>query len=383
MAINIDVIIDGSSLALQNAVENMMRLSKIVRFTASMSSAIMITCATFLPFLFQVVEANPLPQALSSPLFDGYYPNPEPCRGNCTWVLDPSILYDDGVYWRFSTSGNIAIATASKMEGPWEYRGALLTNGTKIFVNYEQDIWAPSVTKIGDTFYCHYAVSSLGTKTSTIGVATSKSLEPGTWRDHGSINLPLSPDYNLIDPYIYQETPNSPIYLSFGSFWKGIYQTKLTDKDQLLTWTGDYESLHNIISNTTTKAAVIEGAVLHTHEKNYYMFFSVGWCCNTLATGLAQIQDVYHIVVCRAKAITGPFYDKAGSNCLTENGGTTILASHGDVYAPGGQDITVHPESGRTMMSYHYIRPSVSYDNEKKFFGFNYLEWQDGWPVVV
>jgi len=30
------------------------------------------------------------------------------------------------------------------------------------------------------------------------------------------------------------------------------------------------------------------------------------------------------------------------------------------------------------------VRPSVSYENEQKFFGFNYLEWKDdGWPVLA
>jgi len=123
---------------------------------------------------------------------------------------------------------------------------------------------------------------------------------------------------------------------------------------------------------------------MHKHEQHYYLFFSVGSCCNTLETGLAPLGDEYRVVLCRASSPQGPFYDKAGKNCLTDTGGTTILASHGDVYAPGGQAILVHPESNRTIMLYHYVRPSVSYENEQKFFGFNYLEWKDdGWPVLA
>jgi hypothetical protein len=29
------------------------------------------------------------------------------------------------------------------------------------------------------------------------------------------------------------------------------------------------------------------------------------------------------------------------------------------------------------------VRPSVGYEADQFFFGYNYLDWQDGWPVVV
>lgn len=29
------------------------------------------------------------------------------------------------------------------------------------------------------------------------------------------------------------------------------------------------------------------------------------------------------------------------------------------------------------------VRPSVGYAAEQFFFGYNYLDWKDGWPVVV
>ena len=86
------------------------------------------------------------------------------------------------------------------------------------------------------------------------------------------------------------------------------------------------------------------------------MFYSVGMCCNTPNSpgGLAPEGQVYHVVVCRSETPTGPFYDRDDKSCLDEDGGTTILASHGDIYAPGGQGVMVHPEDGRTVMYYHY-----------------------------
>jgi arabinan endo-1,5-alpha-L-arabinosidase len=311
-------------------------------------------------------------------MLDGFYPLPEPCHGNCSWIHDPSIWYEDGTYWRFSTSGNIAIATAPSLGGPWRYEGALLHNGTSIFVSDGQDIWvsaysgsgprlstdlcdghmqAPSVTKRGDTYYCHYSVSQLGLQNSSIGVATSVSLKPGSWQDHGNIGLPLSDRYNLIDPFVYQETLESPIYFTFGSFWQGIFQVELFPHDDMRAfgeWAVQNQRISNIIRNDTLGALVAEGATMHKEKEFYYLFYSVGFCCRTPETGLVPDDQVYRVVVCRSETPRGPFYDRNGKSCLEESGGTTVLASHGDVYAPGGQGIMVHPEDGRTVMYYHY-----------------------------
>lgn len=44
----------------------------------------------------------------------------------------------------------------------------------------------------------------------------------------------------------------------------------------------------------------------------------------------------YKIQMCRSTSATGGFVDASGVAC-TASGGTTLLASHGDVYGPGGQ----------------------------------------------
>jgi hypothetical protein len=139
------------------------------RLITSLLTAFLVTSATFLPFLIQRAIASPVAVALPQPEpapqsglqstrdppLDGYYPEPEQCRGNCSWIHDPSIYYENGTYWRFSTSGNIAIATAPSIGGPWRYEGALLHQGTSISVVKNQDIWVclisaqlPSITSL-------------------------------------------------------------------------------------------------------------------------------------------------------------------------------------------------------------------------------------------
>ncbi|KAF2713205.1 glycoside hydrolase family 43 protein [Pleomassaria siparia CBS 279.74] len=317
--------------------------------------------------------ASPVPPKGSN------YPNPEPCTGNCTWVHDPNVIYKDSTYYRFSTSGNIAIATAPRLTGPWKYQGALLDNGTSIFVTKGQDIWAPDVTLVDGTYYAYYAVSIFGSQLSQIGVATSKSLRPGTWTDHGSLNIPKSSDYNLIDPNLLYDPkqPSAPPYLVLGSYWDGIFQTPLTD----LT-TFDEGILTDIIRNSTTNSKVVEAGFQFAYGGFYYLFFSSGACCN-VPPNLAPAGYEYSVMVCRSSRITGPFVDQDGKSCVKGNGGTEVLASHGNVYAPGGQGVMIENGSNKVVLYYHYVNPKIGYDATQFQFGFNYLDFETGWPKVV
>ncbi|KAF2467292.1 endo-1,5-alpha-L-arabinosidase [Lindgomyces ingoldianus] len=314
----------------------------------------------------------------ASPIQKRAFPNPEPCSGNCTWIHDPSVIQKDGTYYRFSTSGNIAIATAPSMTGPWTYKGALLEHGTSIYVVDGQDIWAPDVFKVDETFYAYYAVSKMGIQTSDIGVATSTTLDPGSWTDHGSLGLPKSAEYNLIDPNLFKESDNSPIYLTFGSYWNDIFQTTLNDSP--IKFSGITPK--NIVSNSTINAAVAEGSYQFKWQNYYYVFYSAGACCNT-PPNLAKPGDEYRVIVCRSDSITGPFVDQSGKDCLTQSGGTLVLGSHDDVYAPGGQGVMYDPDMKSPVIYYHYVKPSVGYNADQFFFGFNYLDFSSGWPVVV
>jgi arabinan endo-1,5-alpha-L-arabinosidase len=147
----------------------------------------------------------------------------------------------------------------------------------------------------------------------------------------------------------------------FGSFWSGIQQVELNANDDnkdgnmdgLLAYTGDGQDIKNIISNTTLSPLVVEGATIYKHANVYYIFFSVGKCCEPSRESVRP-GDEYHVVVCRSDSITGPFFDKDGKNCLTENGGTTILASQGDVWAPGGQGVMWDENMEKDVMYYHY-----------------------------
>jgi arabinan endo-1,5-alpha-L-arabinosidase len=122
------------------------------------------------------------------------FPIPQPCSGVCGYVHDPTVVIreSDGTYFRFATFEDLQIATAPSMQGPWSCDGPVLPNGSEIPItgSNADSLWAPDAHLIGDTYYVYYAVSSLGSQNSAIGVATSSSLDSGTWVDHGSLGIP-------------------------------------------------------------------------------------------------------------------------------------------------------------------------------------------------
>ena len=70
------------------------------------------------------------------------WPDPEPCMGNCSYIHDPSVIKrSDGTWFRFSTNGNIAIASAPNITGPWKYLDSMLPKGSVIQITKNQEIW--------------------------------------------------------------------------------------------------------------------------------------------------------------------------------------------------------------------------------------------------
>lgn len=239
----------------------------------------------------------------AAPALVAAFANPLSCSGTCTDTSDPSLIRrtSDGTWFRFSTGGGIDIYSASSVQGPWSSVGKVLESGSSIDNSGSDDAWAPDVHYIDGTYYVYYAVSSFGTQDSAIGVATSTTMESGTWTDHGSTGIVSTSgsDWNAIDPsYLQVDDVN---YMSFGSFWGDIYQTTLSS--DVLAWSGDAPS--NIEYNSTgTRPS--EGSYMFSYDGYYYLFWSSGICCNYNEDKPATGAE-YKVMVCRSETVTGNY----------------------------------------------------------------------------
>ncbi|KAI1823518.1 glycosyl hydrolase [Xylaria intraflava] len=303
------------------------------------------------------------------------YANPKACSGTCTNAHDPAIIRrPDGTYFRFSTNGKIAVHTAPDITGPWTYKGSAIPDGSIIDVPGNMGLWAPDVTLVDDIYYLYYAVSLSGSQTSAIGVATSETLDVGTWTDHGSTGVESTPakPYNAIDPNLI--LVDETYYLTWGSFWNDIYQGEMNDS--LLT-IGDDVAPYQVAFDSATPAE--EGSFVFKSGDYFYLFYSKGQCCS-LDTNKPPAGGEYKIMVCRSTSVSGGYVDKDGVAC-TKGGGTIVLQSHDNVYAPGGQGLYQDPTYG-PIIYYHYVDTTIGYADADKRFGWNTIDFSSGWPVV-
>ncbi|TKA25733.1 hypothetical protein B0A50_05829 [Salinomyces thailandicus] len=350
-----------------------------------------------LPPLFLLTLAL-LPFSKTTP-----YPSPGPCTGTCTGPIhDPSLIRrrTDGLYFRFTTSNRLNTATAPTLSGPWSEPCPALPHCSIINVPGRCDLWAPDVVEVQGLYYLFYAVSAIGSRRSEIGVAVSPDLECGSWRDLGAVGVPKG-SWNRIDPNFLlipavkglsgkdekeEEEPKG--YLLWGSFWTDLWQlpmafppVKLLDESA--------EPVH-LEFNTTLRPQhrppgpseggfqfrwVVDGT------QWFYLFFSSGGCCNR-PPHLAPAGEECKIMVCRAARPTGPFVDREGRLCAGGDGGTMVLGSAGEgMFAPGGQGVMWDEGLGGVVVYYHYVDLGVG--KEEFRFGWNLLDFGEGWPVVV
>lgn len=185
---------------------------------------------------------------------------------------------------------------------------------------------APDVHFQNDQYYMYYVLSKTGTQTSEIGVATSKTMEPGSWTDHGAIGLPANSAYNRIDPNWIMI--NGKNYMNFGSFWGDIFQVEMESPLQVGSATPYQLSFNETLNHRE------EGSFMFEYDGFYYLLYSGGIAGRYTATYPTEGEE-YRINVCRSQTGTGGFVDKDGVSCL-HTGGSLLLASHGQVYGPGG-----------------------------------------------
>ncbi|OBZ69045.1 putative arabinan endo-1,5-alpha-L-arabinosidase A [Grifola frondosa] len=264
----------------------------------------------------------------------------------------------DEKYFLFTTHDKAGIITADNLAGPWTEVGSILPENSSIQLPGRDDIWAPDE--------------------SAIGLATSPSMDPGTWTDHGQVFSSTTGDeYNAIDPNLSTDEHGAPV-LTFGSFWSDLFQVNLAADLKMVI------SSPVQVSFNSTPPQPEEGSFIWKHGNFHYLFFSSGLCCGFNASALPPPGNEYKVFVGHSTSVHGPFLDATGKD-LRDSGGTLVLASHGNVYAPGGQGVFTDARSEQDVFVYHYVPVDSPepYSDTFASLGLNGIDWSTGWPVLT
>ncbi|RDI19355.1 arabinan endo-1,5-alpha-L-arabinosidase [Lentzea flaviverrucosa] len=295
------------------------------------------------------------------------YPKPAALKGNVA-AHDPSMIRSSSGYSVFSTHNSIEIRRSTDRVGFTRTGAALPSKPSWHFwYNVDGDAWAPDVSYHGGRYLLYYSVSSFGSNNSAIGLAVSRTAEPGTWVDQGIVYTSSTWDnYNAIDPSLLVDA-SGRWWLSFGSFWSGIHMIRIDPVTGKQSRT-DTARRHLALRPEGTHA--VEAPHIVRHGAYYYMFVSFDRCC-------ARAESTYRIMVGRSTDPTGPYTDRAGVPMLN-GGGTQILGTHGNIIGPGGQ--SVMRDGAEDVLVYHYYDGAAG---GREALGLNRLGWDSqGWPYV-
>jgi len=312
-------------------------------------------CSIALPGRGQTVP-GPSPCSIQMPVYGDY------------WAHDPSrIIRQGNTYYVYRTEQGVMSKYSTDLRN-WVYGGQVFPNGppawtTNAVPDFTGFFWAPDVVSLNGVYYLYYACSSWGSQVSAIGLATTTNLASGPWLDHGSVIQSTTGDpYNCIDPCPLVDT-NGTMWLSFGSYWNGIYLLQLDPS------TGKRISP----SSTLTRLASgpIEASFLYQHGGCYFLFVNWGSCCS-------GIDSTYNIRVGRSTQVAGPYLDRNGVD-MANGGGSMFLESTARFIGPGHAGIM--DDNGTNWFTYHY------YDGNNggtATLGLTTLGWSaDGWPLLT
>lgn len=275
---------------------------------------------------------------------------------------DPSIIKgEDGYFYLYATEDirNLPIHRSKDLVN-WEFVGTAFTDATRPDFEPEGGVWAPDINKIGDKYVLYYSMSVWGGEwTCGIGCAVSDRPE-GPFKDCGmmfrSNGIKVQ---NSIDPFYIED--NGHKYLFWGSF-RGIYAIELSE---------DGLSLKSGSSPVQIAGTAYEGTYIHKRGGYYYMFASIGSCCEGL-------KSTYTTVVGRSTSLFGPYLDKQGQSMM-DNHHEILIHKNDSFVGTGHNSEIVSDNAGTDWLFYHAV--SVA-NPDGRVLMLDKIDWIDGWPSV-
>ena len=282
---------------------------------------------------------------------------------------DPSVVQaPDGAFYAYGTGGT---CRKSYDLVHWEDMGIALQRPTwndsvRTDKNGKQhpmrfSLWALDVSRVGKKYLVHYASAYWGNETRT-GLGVAEGTSPTEFTDCGKMFCSTEIGVqNSIDPCYVKDKGKK--YLIWGSF-RRLYMGRLTK---------DGKRIKNPSHLTQVAGTAFEGAMVYKRKGYYYLFASVGTCCE-------GAKSTYHTVVGRSKKLAGPYVDRQGGRML-DNHYETVIKGNDRWKGPGHNSEIITDKEGDTWLLYHAYD---ALDPEKgRVMLLDKLLWdEEGWPYV-
>ena len=282
---------------------------------------------------------------------------------------DPSVVQaPDGAFYAYGTGGT---CRKSYDLVNWEDMGIALQRPTwNDSVRTDKNgkvhpmrfsLWALDVSRVGKKYLVHYASAYWGNETRT-GLGVAEGTSPTEFTDCGKMFCSTEIGVqNSIDPCYVKDKGKK--YLIWGSF-RRLYMGRLTK---------DGKRIKNPSHLTQVAGTAFEGAMVYKRKGYYYLFASVGTCCE-------GAKSTYHTVVGRSKKLAGPYVDRQGGRML-DNHYETVIKGNDRWKGPGHNSEIITDKEGDTWLLYHAYD---ALDPEKgRVMLLDKLLWdEEGWPYV-
>ncbi|MEG1585628.1 MAG: family 43 glycosylhydrolase [Bacteroidales bacterium] len=275
---------------------------------------------------------------------------------------DPTIIRArDGMFYLYATEDirNVPIHKSADLIN-WEFVSTAFTDQTRPSFEPGGGIWAPDINFIQNKYVLYYSMSVWGGEwTCGIGIATADH-PAGPFQDQGMLFRSNEIGVqNSIDPFFIEDKGRK--YLFWGSF-RGIYGIELTENGL---------AIKDGAEKVQIAGTAYEGVYIYPKNGFYYLFASVGSCCEGL-------KSTYTTVAGRSENLFGPYLDKCG-NRLLENHHEILIQKNNAFVGTGHNSEIITDNAGNDWLFYHAVNVK---NPAGRVLLLDRVCWQDNWPVV-
>jgi arabinan endo-1,5-alpha-L-arabinosidase len=314
---------------------------------------------------------------------------PYALQGAACPVHDPAIAYDaaSNAYYVFGTDQGptvppFLLIRCSPDLTTWTVCGSIFPDSLPYWamatVPGVANAWAPDVVFMNGLWHVYYALSTFGSQTSAIGLATSPSLDPTNatygWTDRGPVLLSNdSCPYNAIDPTILLDDATGEVFMAFGSFWQGTY---LIQMDAATGMPLPGAAPVHVAQRASPDALEASFMLRNAAQGQYYYFSSWNFCCR-------GVQSTYEVRAGRNPVAANASFAAANGTALLDGGGTFFIGGGFGWAAAGGQSVLRAPANNVMVM---HAYDGVSGDPWLQIVG---IDWEGdntttpSWPTAV